>query len=198
MRHTIVSDHRSVICLVIEPESVRAGALDALAERLSGPQHPVFAQRIRAAYRQLQQRTCRDDITRSEFDIMCFGEALPPRLLDRRVERSIAQIGRFSGEPVTAASCAEEAGLSASRFLHLFKQETGISFRAFRAWKRARHLLHFANQDLNLAIWRRNRLSRLHPFQPFDPPFLWPEAAGDLLRLTRPCDLPQRPNRIRR
>jgi AraC-like DNA-binding protein len=52
---------------------------------------------------------------------------------------------------VTAASCAAEAGLSSSRFLHLFKQETGISFRSFRAWKRARHLLHFANQDLNLA-----------------------------------------------
>ena len=65
--------------------------------------------------------------------------------------RAIAQIERFSGEPVTAASCAAEAGLSASRFLHLFKQETGISFRSFRAWKRARHLLHFANQDLNLA-----------------------------------------------
>ena len=65
--------------------------------------------------------------------------------------KSIAQIGRFCGEPVTAASCAAEAGLSSSRFLHLFKQETGISFRAFRAWKRARHLLHFANQDINLA-----------------------------------------------
>jgi AraC-like DNA-binding protein len=52
---------------------------------------------------------------------------------------------------VTATACAAQAGLSTSRFLHLFKQETGISFRAFRAWKRARHLLHFANQDLNLA-----------------------------------------------
>jgi len=67
------------------------------------------------------------------------------------VARSIVQIGRFSGEPVTAASCAAEAGLSPSRFLHLFKEETGISFRSFRAWKRARHLLHFANQDINLA-----------------------------------------------
>ena len=26
-----------------------------------------------------------------------------------------------------------------------------MSFRAFRAWKRARHLLHFANEDINLA-----------------------------------------------
>jgi len=92
-----------------------------------------------------------DDITSAQFDVMCFGEALPPRSLDPRVVRSIAQIDRFCGDPVTAASCAAEAGLSASRFLHLFKQETGISFRAFRAWKRARHLLHFANQDLNLA-----------------------------------------------
>ena len=64
---------------------------------------------------------------------------------------SIVQIGKFCGEPVTAASCATEAGLSPSRFLHLFKEETGISFRSFRAWKRARHLLHFANQDINLA-----------------------------------------------
>ena len=63
----------------------------------------------------------------------------------------LLQIGKFSGEPVTAASCAAEAGLSPSRFLHLFKEETGISFRSFRAWKRARHLLHFANQDINLA-----------------------------------------------
>jgi AraC-like DNA-binding protein len=76
---------------------------------------------------------------------------LAPRRLDPRVARSMLQIGKFSGEPVTAASCAAEAGLSPSRFLHLFKEETGISFRSFRAWKRARHLLHFANQDINLA-----------------------------------------------
>jgi AraC-like DNA-binding protein len=151
LRHTISSDHRSAICLVIEPESVRPGAMEAMAERLSGPERPLFARRIRQAYAQLRQRQCRDHISGSEFDTMCFGEALPQRVLDPRVVRAIAQIGRFSGEPVTAASCATEVGLSASRFLHLFKQQTGISFRAFRAWKRARHLLHFANQDLNLA-----------------------------------------------
>jgi AraC-like DNA-binding protein len=151
IRHTISSHHRSVICVTIEPESVRDSVFEALAERLSGPERSGFARRIRQAYAELLQRECRDDIGCSEFDAMCFGEALPRRMLDPRVAGAIAQIGRFSGEPVTAASCAAEAGLSASRFLHLFKQETGISFRAFRAWKRARHLLHFANQDVNLA-----------------------------------------------
>jgi AraC-like DNA-binding protein len=149
--HTIASDHRSVICVVVEPETVRAGAFELLAGRLSGAERAFFLDRIRTAYQQLLHRKCGDDIVSAAFDVMCFGEALPPRALDSRVVRAIAQIGRFSGEPVTAASCAAGAALSVSRFLHLFKQETGISFRAFRAWKRARHLLHFANQDINLA-----------------------------------------------
>ena len=149
--HTISSDYRSAICLVIEPESVRPGAFEALATRLSGPESPAFVRRIRAAYVELQHRQGGDDICSAEFDIMCFGEALAPRQLDPRVARAMLQIGKFCGEPVTAASCATEAGLSPSRFLHLFKEETGISFRSFRAWKRARHLLHFANQDINLA-----------------------------------------------
>ena len=151
VRHTISSDHRSVICLTIEPESVRPGTFEEWSQRLSSPERGAFATRIRAAYERLLARQDRANIDNIEFDVMCFGEALPQRRLDPRVVRAIAQIVRFSGEPVTAASCATEASLSASRFLHLFKQETGIPFRSFRAWKRARHLLHFANQDRNLA-----------------------------------------------
>lgn len=151
MRHTIASDHRAAICLVIEPESVPDGTFAQWERRLQGIERDLFAHRIRMAYETLLTRARRDDIDSAAFDEMCFGEALPRRALDPRVVRAMVTIGKFSGEPVTAASCAAEAGLSASRFLHLFKQETGISFRSFRAWKRARHLLHFANQDLNLA-----------------------------------------------
>ena len=151
VRHTIASDFRSVLSVVIEPESVRPGVLEDLARRLSGPEGAAFANRMRAAYRKLREHEAGNDFSNADFDLLCLGEALPQRVLDPRVARSIVQIGRFSGEPVTAASCATEAGLSPSRFLHLFKEETGISFRSFRAWKRARHLLHFANQDLNLA-----------------------------------------------
>jgi AraC-like DNA-binding protein len=149
--HTIASDYRSVLSIVIEPESVCPGVLEDLARRLSGPEGAAFTSRIRAAYRELRDRHSGDDFSSAEFDLLCLGEALPQRQLDPRVARAMVQIGRFCGEPVTAASCAAEAGLSPSRFLHLFKEETGISFRSFRAWKRARHLLHFANQDINLA-----------------------------------------------
>ncbi|MDI1262816.1 MAG: AraC family transcriptional regulator [bacterium] len=151
VRHTIASDYRSVLSIVIEPESVPAGLLENFHRRLMGPEGVAFANRIRAAYLELREHHAGADFSSAEFDTLCLGEALPRRVLDPRVARAIVQIGKFAGEPVTAASCAAEAGLSPSRFLHLFKEETGISFRSFRAWKRARHLLHFANQDINLA-----------------------------------------------
>ena len=151
VRHTIASDYRSVLSIVIEPESVCPGVLEDLARRLSGPDSKTFIRRIRAAYLELRDHHAGNDFSSAEFDLLCLGEVLARRSLDPRVARAIIQIGRFCGEPVTAASCAAEAGLSPSRFLHLFKEETGISFRSFRAWKRARHLLHFANQDINLA-----------------------------------------------
>ena len=151
IRHTIASDYRSVLSVMVEPESVCPGVLEDLAARLSGPEGKAFADRIRAAYLALREHYAGEDFSSAEFDFLCFGEDLPQRVLDPRVARAILQIGKFCGEPVTAASCASEAGLSPSRFLHLFKEETGISFRSFRAWKRARHLLHYANQDINLA-----------------------------------------------
>ena len=151
IRHTVASDHRSVLSIVIEPESVCPGVLEDLVQRLTGPEGEAFTSRIRSAYLWFRDHQAGNDFSSAEFDLLCLGEVLPQRVLDPRVARSIVQIGKFCGEPVTAASCATEAGLSPSRFLHLFKEETGISFRSFRAWKRARHLLHFANQDINLA-----------------------------------------------
>ncbi len=190
-RHSIASDYRTAISVTLEPESMPDGVIEALAERLSGPDKAIYARKILAAYALLRQRRY-GDITTAEFDEMCFGEALPRRVLDPRVMRAVARIGRFTGEPVTADTCATEAGLSASRFLHLFKEETGISFRSFRAWKRARHLLHFANQDLNLAHLAQDiGYPDFDSFQPLDPPLLWIEAARDLRRLARSRDLSQ-------
>ena len=135
-RHTIASDHRSAIAVLIEPESLRPGALEELTRRLTGPERDAFISKIRSTYDMLRNRQNGEDITSARLDAMCFGEALPRRQLDPRVSRAIAQIGRFSGEPVTAASCATEAGLSSSRFLHLFKEVTGVPLRRYRIWNR--------------------------------------------------------------
>jgi AraC-like DNA-binding protein len=148
--HSISSDEPTIICLVIEPETVARGALAGLSARLSATEQGAAA-RVRCAYRDLLDTGRRNGFTTEEFDTMCFGETLPARRIDPRIAATIARLNAFSGRPETAAACAAAVALSQSRFLHLFKDETGISFRAFRAWKRARHLLHFVNEDTNLA-----------------------------------------------
>lgn len=73
------------------------------------------------------------------LDLVAFGSALPQRDLDPRIRAVVAALRTDPG--LTAAACAAGAGLSASRLLHLFRQETGVTFRAFRMWKRARRFL---------------------------------------------------------
>lgn len=149
--HNVESDSRCIISLVIEPETVLPAPMAALGARIAGATAPALASRIRQAYRALVETGRRDGFTTSEFDDLFFGEPLPARAIDRRVARAIARINDVGTDTVSAEDCASAANLSQSRFLHLFKDETGVSFRAFRAWKRARHLLHFVNSDINLA-----------------------------------------------
>jgi AraC-like DNA-binding protein len=148
--HSVESEHPSIICLVIEPETVEPAAMEALSARISGAGTDI-AQRIRQAYETLRLQEGRGGFTTLEFDQLFFGERLLDRNIDRRIRRSAAKLNDFSSSKMTAADCAASVNLSPSRFLHLFKEQTGISFRAFRAWKRARHLLHFVNEDINLA-----------------------------------------------
>jgi len=149
--HSVESEHPSIICLVIEPETVAPLAMDGLSARMGGAAAPGIAQRIRHAYESLRLQQRLRGFTTAEFDQMSFGESLPDRNIDPRIKCAALMLNDFSGAKLTAADCAASVKLSASRFLHLFKAQTGVSFRAFRAWKRARHLLHFVNEDINLA-----------------------------------------------
>ncbi|HWV97581.1 MAG TPA: helix-turn-helix domain-containing protein [Xanthobacteraceae bacterium] len=149
--HSVESDYPSTVCIVIEPETVLSPVLAALARRLTGPGGEALAARIRGAYEALRITGRRDGFTTCEFDTIFFGERLAARPLDPRICNAIARICEFSNVNVNAAECAAAVNLSQSRFLHLFKEQTGVSFRAFRAWKRARHLLHYVNENINLA-----------------------------------------------
>ncbi|MDR3469745.1 MAG: AraC family transcriptional regulator [Xanthobacteraceae bacterium] len=150
--HTVVSDHPTVVCVIIEPETVPSADLAVLASRLAGPDGAAVRQRIGAVYDGIRVGALRPaEMTTAEFDRIVFGAPLRPRHLDPRVAATVARLVENPERAMTAQDCARETGLSQSRFLHLFKDETGVCFRAFRAWKRARHLLHFVNEDLNFA-----------------------------------------------
>jgi AraC-like DNA-binding protein len=149
--HSIEPEHPSVIGVLVEPESVDAGALDRLAAELGSLAEGDLADRLRAAHARLRALPLKHRMGSADFDTTVFGAPLSPRTLDRRIARVLAALRDQPGEAFTAADCAAMVNLSVSRFLHLFKQETGIAFRACRAWKRARHLLNFANETINMA-----------------------------------------------
>ncbi len=59
------------------------------------------------------------------------------RVIDERISRAVGEL-QSATETVTVAEAAASAGLSASRFQHLFTREVGVPFRRYRAWHRLR------------------------------------------------------------
>ena len=148
----LTADARHVLVLLIEPETVAAQGLPFPLQGCGAAEAPDFATHVRDCHARLVAMSPEavDALSAGDFDAWFFGAALPARPLDVRIATTLQRLQADPARAVTAAQCAAEAGLSFSRFLHLFKAETGQSFRALRAWKRARSLLHHVRRDENL------------------------------------------------
>ena len=149
--HRVQCEGRLIGVLLIEPETL---ALDCLPDFLrSGPgalHEPVLLERIRATYARLRDAGSTADLSTANFDLTLWGECLPRRVLEPRIQAVVDAIkgdprGRFSAD-----DCAASVQLSSWRFLHLFKTELGVPFRNFRSWKRARSLLHYVTREASL------------------------------------------------
>jgi AraC-like DNA-binding protein len=149
--HRIIAGGRSICKVMIEAETVAPASLPPL---LRGPgggvDAPELVARVRGIYAQLLRSGRDTDIRQLDFDRDVIGHALAPRAVDPRIAATLDHIKNAPSGPATAEDMADLAGLSFSRFLHLFKQETGTSLRNLRAWKRARSLLHYVNTASNL------------------------------------------------
>jgi len=75
------------------------------------------------------------------LDRLVLGRPWPARRLDPRIEGVVERVRADPALAWQAGDAAAHCGLSASRFMHLFKDEVGVGWRAYRAWKRARGLL---------------------------------------------------------
>lgn len=149
--HRIACESRTVLGLLIEPESVSEEDLAAIIRQCDDPvAGPRLAARFRSIYATMALGGT-DGFTSGDFDRTFLARPLQARELDGRIA---AVIRRFQARPAANMSgedCAGEINLSLSRFLHLFKDETGMNFRTFRAWKRGRDVLRHVNVERNLA-----------------------------------------------
>jgi AraC-like DNA-binding protein len=152
VRHRVACDERLIADVVIEPELVDPQGLPDFIRLRSGAVHDETAvvRRVRELHSWLCVQGQQASLSTADVDEFLFGHPLAPRRLDARIARVLDTLRADPAAPLTAAECAAEVGLSFSRFLHLFKQETGVSFRHLRAWKRARSLLHHVTRAANL------------------------------------------------
>ncbi|MBB4633356.1 helix-turn-helix transcriptional regulator [Sphingosinicella soli] len=148
--HEVACEARHVLNVSIEPETVDMDQLPSLLRGCGAAHAPEFAAHVRNVHRRLVAPGGALDLQPSDFDPAFFGEALPPRALDRRITTVLENIRNNPSGPGAAAECASMVNLSFSRFLHLFKEEVGIPFRNVRTWKRARSLLHHVHSNSNL------------------------------------------------
>lgn len=154
--HRVACDERLICSITLEPETLANTALPPWLRRQAGalPADDADAAamllRVRAAHAWLRAQDGHIEMDTAAFDELLFGQRLPPRRIDARIARVLEQIRDDPAQPNTAQQCAAAAGLSFSRFLHLFKAEAGMPFRSLRGWKRARSLLHHVTRDTPL------------------------------------------------
>lgn len=148
-RIAAASELATVLCVMVEPESVAPASLGWPAGAPPGEAAEWLSRvaRLCAALDAQPDGQALDDAT---LDTLLFGAPLAARALDARIASVVARMAQSPADAVDAAGAAASCGLSVSRFLHLFKAELGVSWRAFRAWKRARSLLPCVRSGDNL------------------------------------------------
>lgn len=144
--HRLRGDSNRMFDVMIESESVAPEDLAGLFQRANSTQGAGdLARHVRDAHRDLMQARDAGGFSARQFDDYFLHQTLRPRRLDSRIARVLAS-DPADPEEVTplASDLAAELGLSTSRFLHLFKADTGLPFRSHRMWKRARRFMDHA------------------------------------------------------
>lgn len=148
--HQIATVDRRIGVYMIEPESIDMTRLPDWLSPENGGGAAALLPRLRDSFLSLTDGTVHVNTIRSRLDEFMLGETLPARRLECRMATVVNRIKRNPSDSIGAEEYAEQIDLSFSRFLHLFKDEVGTTFRRFRAWKRARNFMSYVNTNLNL------------------------------------------------
>lgn len=149
--HRIESDEPMICSIVVELDTVDAAQLPAPLRGARGAlDAPALAAALRRAVDAFRHGPSRRFDGSAEFDRAFFGAPLATRPLDPRIAAVLTRMKAAPDQPHAAVECAASVHLSVSRFLHLFKADVGVPFRAHRTWQRARSLLYHVRQRANL------------------------------------------------
>jgi AraC-like DNA-binding protein len=159
-----------------------AGA-DALASLLSGATEvggaligDADAPLLRAAF---EQRPAAGELREGIADMIGFAKRQARKSIDPRIARAVSDMAR-STNATSASIAATAAGLSTSRFQHLFTREVGVPFRRYRGWQRLRGAIRAAASGLSLtdAAYAAGFADQAHFSRTFRATFGAPPSRG--------------------
>ena len=81
------------------------------------------------------------------LDVLGINHA---RTADARITRTVAALAASPGAAHSLEDLARSAGLSPSRYLHLFKSSTGVTLRRYRLWMRIGAAVRSLSRGSNL------------------------------------------------
>ena len=131
LTHQLTCLGSGLVSCYLEPTSIRA---ESCRSRMSGWSEDIGV--AHAAEVELTF-TPADDESASRWLDLAAPAARPD--IDPRIAGAAHRIRTDPATAVPSAELAAEAGLSESRFLHLFRNELGTSLRRYRIWVRLVH-----------------------------------------------------------
>lgn len=140
VRHELDIGGNPLAVLYVEPHVAGVHALTPLARETREVDGALLGRTgelslFRALYEDhASTRWAGDALT----DLLGFATRRASRLIDPRVSRVVERLYTRYDDLTPVTRIAGSAGLSASRFQHVFSREVGVPFRRYRAWQRMR------------------------------------------------------------
>jgi AraC-like DNA-binding protein len=128
---------RPLHLIYIERESRVGRALDAWCRHSARPLSEHQRQRLLRVLIEEPLGQVPEMVTKAILGV----EPSPPSTVDERVRRSIAGLPKPLPVRVPLAHLARSAGLSPSRYAHVFSAQTGMPVRPYLRWLRLQHAL---------------------------------------------------------
>ena len=136
--------------LYLEPSFGGADALVPFASEADEIGGALFAQADNSPLRSYFERRAVDVDSRPEMEqVLSHARLRARRGLDPRIVRAVSLL-QEAGDASSVAKVAQLAGLSPSRFQHLFTQQVGVPFRRYRGWQRLRRAIREAATGTSL------------------------------------------------
>ncbi|WP_083509541.1 helix-turn-helix domain-containing protein [Hyphomicrobium sulfonivorans] len=90
------------------------------------------------------------EVASSVSDLVRHAEGRAYRRMDDRIVRAVAELQFNLAAAPSVSIAAAAAGISATRFQHLFTREVGVPFRRYRQWQRLRMAIRSAAAGASL------------------------------------------------